>query len=107
MTVCSLKLVRYQTLNFIKKLKMLTYIKNNFPVFILLVIVVAGLGSPFFTGRWILAPRLVEVDSECYGVDVPQTIEYSKVLHFCSCIHTIAIENKAEKYRYCTHSMEK
>lgn len=86
---------------------MLTYIRNNFPVFILLVIVAAGMGSSFFTGRWILAPTLGEVDSKCYGVDVPQMIEYSKVLYFCSCIHTIAIENKAEKYRYCTDHIEK
>ncbi|MCY6411016.1 hypothetical protein QTA56_02550 [Acinetobacter sp. VNH17] len=86
---------------------MLKYIKNNFPIFILIAIVVGGLGYPFYSGKWIMAYRLGEIDSKCYGVNVPSTIEHGKVLLFCSCIHTVGIENKEEKYNYCTNRMSK
>lgn len=80
---------------------MLKNIKNNFPIFILIIIVVAGLGYPFYSGKRIMAPRLSEIDTQCYGVDVPERIKHNDVLHFCSCIHTAGIENKEEKYKYC------
>ncbi|WP_334069890.1 hypothetical protein [Acinetobacter colistiniresistens] len=80
---------------------MLRNIKNNFPIFILIIIVVAGLGYPFYSGKRIMVPRLSEIDTQCYGVDVPERIKHNDVLHFCSCIHTAGIENKEEKYKYC------
>lgn len=54
-----------------------------------------------------MAARLGEVDRQCDGVDVPESIIHAKVLYFCSCIHTVGIENKAEKYRYCTNQISK
>ncbi|USA44985.1 hypothetical protein NDN11_09570 [Acinetobacter sp. C26M] len=86
---------------------MLKFIKNNLPIFTLIIIVVGGFGYPFLTGKWIMAPKLSEIDSECYGVDVPNNIEYQQVLHFCSCIHTVGMETKEEKYKYCTDRMNK
>ncbi|MCH7304021.1 hypothetical protein [Acinetobacter higginsii] len=86
---------------------MLKYIKTNLPILILIIIVIGGLGYPFYSGKWIMAPRLSEIDSKCYGVDVPSNIEHNKVLLFCSCVHTIGIENKEEKYKYCTNRMDK
>jgi len=86
---------------------MLNYIKNNFAVIMLLLIVIAGLGYPFYSGRSFMAPRLSEIDRNCYGVDVPDTIKHRQVLLFCSCIHTVSIENRAEKYHYCTTQVNK
>ncbi|WP_436897446.1 hypothetical protein [Acinetobacter gyllenbergii] len=86
---------------------MLKYIKNNLPILILIIIVIGGFGYPFYAGKWIMAPRLSEIDSKCYGVDVPSGIEHNKVLLFCSCIHTVNIANKEEKYKHCTNQMEK
>jgi len=86
---------------------MLKYIRNNFPIFILISIVIIGFAYPFYTGQWIMAPRLGEVDLQCYGVDVPEAIPHARVLHFCSCIHTVGIEIKAEKYHYCTKQISK
>ena len=47
---------------------MIQYIKNNFPIIVLLMIVIGGFGYPFYSGKWIVAPKLNEIDAKCYGI---------------------------------------
>lgn len=86
---------------------MLKYIKSNFPIIVLIFIVVGGFAYPFYSGEWIIPSRLGESDAKCYNVDVPSTIKYNQVELFCSCIHSVQIEDKQEKYKYCANKLNK
>lgn len=55
---------------------MIQYIKNNFPIIVLLLIVIGGFGYPFYSGKWVVAPKLNEIDAKCYRIDVPDDIPY-------------------------------
>ena len=46
-------------------------------------------------------PRLSESDAKCYGIDVPEDIEFTRVDLFCSCMRMSNIEDTEEKSDYC------
>lgn len=79
----------------------LNTVKNNLPIIVLLLIVVGGFAYPFYSGNWITPPRLSESDATCYGIDVPEDIEFTRVDLFCSCMRMSNIEDTEEKSDYC------
>jgi len=87
--------------------KMPKYIKNNLPIIILLIIVVGGFGYPFYSGEWITPPRLAESDAKCYGINVPEDIDYKQTELFCSCMRMSKIEDNKEKSQYCANQVSR
>ena len=85
---------------------MINYIKNNFPIIVLFLMVVGGFAYPFYSGKWLVANRLSDIDSKCYGVDVPESITYNKAILFCSCVHANGHVSKEENYKYCERKFE-
>ena len=78
---------------------MLRYIKN--PIFILLFTIIGGIWYSISSGSSVLGRKLARIDSRCYGVDVPKTIQYSDAELFCSCVHANGHVSKEENYKYC------
>ena len=48
-----------------------------------------------------LGRKPARIDSRCYGVDVPKTIQYNDAELFCSCVHANGHVSKEENYKYC------
>lgn len=86
---------------------MIQYIKNNFPIIVLLMIVIGGFSYPFYSGKWIVAPKLNEIDAKCYGIDVPDDIQYGRSEHFCSCMKMVHNKKDNDHINYCKNLINK
>lgn len=74
---------------------------------VLLIIVIGGLGYPFYSGKWVVAPKLNEIDAKCYGIDVPDDIPYGRSEYFCSCMRMLHNKKDNSGINYCKNLIDK
>lgn len=74
------------------------YLKDNYPILILILIIIGGFYYSFKTGNgmWISRSNL-----ECSGIDVPAEIKYVESKAFCSCIRMSPYHTQEEKSQSC------
>ncbi len=82
-------------------------LKQSYPVFVLLAVVIGGVIYSFKSGHSIFAKKPGMSDSRCYGINVPETVPYHQSDLFCSCVRTAGHTSKAELYAYCAAKLDK
>ena len=83
-------------------IRFITLLKNNSPILILLIIVIWGVLYSL-TGNSIFVRKPSVLESECYGIDVPDSIKANKTRYFCSCVRMGGHVSKEENYKYCVN----
>ena len=80
----------------------ITLLKNNLPILILLIIVI---GSYSLAENSIFVRKPSVLESECYGIDIPDSIKANKTRYFCSCVRMGGHVSKEENYKYCVNQL--
>nr|WP_277603399.1 hypothetical protein [Acinetobacter dispersus] len=83
------------------------FIKNNAPIFVLILIIIGGFVYAFKVDDRILVPSIGQTDLQCAGVAVPNEIKYGDGNLFCSCIRLSNHQTVQERYNYCVNKFTK